>query len=663
MSSIKDLKIKETIKYYNVDSVIDDEEHSFLIPINEETITKFQQEHTENFKDGEYYSSEALEKMVRDFIVRNDEDPFDEYEGCDLYYHNLLFDIDQEDCERHSELRSFEPSKVEEIDENGIHFSNNREMLEKCSQNISGTYKIPYGVTTIGENAFNNCESLTSVEFPDTVTSIGHSAFSGCKSLQSIEIPSTVTAIEDHTFSECSSLASIKIPSTVSSIGKYAFYGCSSLTSIDIPEGVTELKYNLFCQCTSLKSVKIPDGVKTIGTGAFSGCSNLTSVEIPKSVTKIESHAFYDCGSLKSIELPEGIKYIGLCMFEDCINLESVNIPNSVECIGSQAFRGCKNLTSINIPHSVKVIQEYAFKECRSLTSLVIPESVVLIEEGITTACKGLESIVVTPDNPVYDSRNNCNAIIETAKNRLIAGCKSTKIFDGIESIGTAAFRGSDIESLALPDSVKYIEFGAFSNCVNLRSITIPANIIGIGYAAKSYTKEIRNGISMYTDAQPFSSCPNLTSITVCKDNPVYDSREDCNAIIETATNKLIVGCQTTKIPASVTEIGNGAFSNCGSLKSIDLPDGLKVIGCSAFTWCESLESITIPGTVTHIKEDAFNNCTKLKSVYLPDSITEIEYPNFYFCPELTIYIPKGTKKKYSKLIISDKDRLVEMDE
>lgn len=640
MSSIKDLKIKETIKYYNVDSVIDDEEHSFLIPIDEETITKFQQEHTENFKDGEYYSSEALEKMVRDFIVRNDEDPFDEYEGCDLYYHNLLFDIDQEDCERHSELRSFEPSKIEEIDENDIHFSNNRKMLEKCSQNFSGTYNIPYGVTTIGEDAFSHCKNLTH-----------------------IEIPSTVTAIKGHTFSGCSSLASIKIPSTVSSIGKYAFYGCSSLTSIDIPEGVTELKYDLFSQCTGLKSVKIPDSVTLIAGGVFDGCSNLASIAIPKSVTEIGNHTFYGCSSLTSVELPEGIKYIGMSIFEDCINLESVNIPDNVESIGIQAFMGCKKLTSINIPDSVKVIQEYAFKGCSSLTSLVIPESVALIEEGITTACKGLESIVVVPNNPVYDSRNNCNAIIETATNKLVADCKSTKIPDGIESIGTAAFRGSDIESLALPDSVKYIEFGAFSNCVNLRSITIPANIIGIGYAAKSYTKEIRNGISMYTDAQPFSSCPNLTSITVCKDNPVYDSREDCNAIIETATNKLIVGCQTTKIPASVTEIGNGAFSNCGSLKSIDLPDGLKVIGCSAFTWCESLESITIPGTVTHIKEDAFNNCTKLKSVYLPDSITDIEYPNFYFCPELTIYIPKGTKKKFTELLVGYEGKLVEMEE
>ena len=640
MSNIKDLKIKETIKYYNVDSVIDDEEHSFLIPINEETITKFQQEHTENFKDGEYYSSEALEKMVRDFIVRNDEDPFDEYEGCDLYYHNLLFDIDQKDCERHSEIRSFEPSKIEEIDENGIHFSNNRKMLEKCPQNFSGSYNIPYGVTTIGEDAFCHCKNLTS-----------------------IEIPSTVTAIEGHTFSECSSLASIKIPSTVSSIGKYAFYGCSSLTSIDIPEGVTELKYNLFSQCTGLKSVKIPDSVTLIAGGVFDGCSNLASIAIPKSVTEIGNHTFYGCSSLTSVELPEGIKYIGMSIFEDCINLESVNIPDSVECIGVQAFMGCKKLTSINIPDSVKVIQEYAFKGCSSLTSLVIPESVALIEEGITNACKGLESIAVAPDNPVYDSRNNCNAIIETATNKLVADCKSTKIPDGIESIGAAAFRGSDIESFVLPDSVKYIEFGAFNNCANLRSITIPASVIGIGYAAKSYTRETRNGISIYTDAQPFSSCPNLTSITVCKDNPVYDSREDCNAIIETATNKLIVGCQSTKTPASVTEIGAGALSYCTGLKSIDLPYGLTVIGNSAFCGCDSLESITIPGTVTQIKEFAFNNCTSLKSAYLPNSITDIEYPNFYFCPELTIYIPKGTKKKFTELLVGYEGKLVEMEE
>ena len=157
------------------------------------------------------------------------------------------------------------------------------------------------GVTTIGVNAFSDCDNLASVTIPNSVTTIGDGAFSGCSSLTSVTIPNSVTTIGDYAFSGCSSLTSVTIPNSVTTIGGGAFSDCSSLTSVTIPNSVTEIGGYTFSGCSSLTSVTIPNSVTTIGVNAFSDCDNLASVTIPNSVTKIGESAFSGCINITQI--------------------------------------------------------------------------------------------------------------------------------------------------------------------------------------------------------------------------------------------------------------------------------------------------------------------------------------------------------------------------
>ena len=180
-----------------------------------------------------------------------------------------------------------------------------------------------YTVTSIGENVFSYCKSVTSINIPESVNNIGKGAFFYCSSLTNVNIPEGVTSIEEYTFARCSSLTSIKIPDGVTSIGIYAFDKCSSLTSI-----------------------KIPDGVTSIGKKTFSDCSYLTSINIPESVTSIGESAFFTCYSLTSIDIPESVTSIERQAFEYCENLDIVinNSEDNVE-VEKDAFEGCKSVT------------------------------------------------------------------------------------------------------------------------------------------------------------------------------------------------------------------------------------------------------------------------------------------------------------------------------
>ena len=543
---------------------------------------------------------------------------------------------------------------------------------------------IPGSISSIGYCVFDSCTGLTSLTIQEGVTSIGMAAFSRCPSLTDLIIPSSVTSIAFDAFANCpsvrkidgnliylstmgneyfalndtvgTSVESVSISQNCKIIMDSAFENCTNLTSIDIPEGVTIIGGNAFSWCNNLSSVTIPSSVTTLGSGVFTGCSSLTSISIPNTVKSLSGNAFSGCTglqkidggliyistidneyfalydtvdtSIESVTINDNCKFILNDAFRDCYSLTSVRIPNGVKSIGDNAFYNCHYLSSIDIPGGVISIGDNAFYYCLFLTSVTIPSSVTSIGIEVFSRCHSLTSLSVDSDNAVFDSRDNCNAIIETSTNTLVLGCSVTTIPESVTSIGEGAFNYCRLSNLTIPEGVINIGSSAFS-WSNLTSIFIPSSVKNI-------------------DVKAFENCGSLTSLVIDPANTVFDSRDNCNAIIETKSNTLIIGLkystipegvvsigekafygqdlESVTIPASVTSIRSDAFHNCDRLTSLTISSSVKNlnIGSSAFYGCENLSSLIIPEGVSSIGDLAFVSCSSLTSITIPSSVTHI---------------------------------------
>ena len=237
--------------------------------------------------------------------------------------------------------------------------------------NLITSVNIEYGVTTIGECAFDDCGNITSIKIPDSVTSIGEYAFNECRNLVDIHIPQSVEIIGHSAFEKCSSLKEITIPEGVTVIESYLFMGCGNLSKVNLPKGITGIRDYAFDSCDSLTEIVLPEGVDSIGSWSFSGCDNLISVVIPK-----------------------GVKRIGQCAFSGCFKLTDLVLPDTVTSISYHAFSDCHMLTRIEIPEGVERLFSDAFSGCINLKKVLIPKSVTFIEEGVFYACDNLEVVL-----------------------------------------------------------------------------------------------------------------------------------------------------------------------------------------------------------------------------------------------------------------------------
>ena len=688
------------------------------------------------------------------------------------------------------------------------------------------TIILPRNITAIRSDVFSHNSKLLSLEIPKTVSSISIGFIQECEKMSSLSvesgnqtysspegsnaiirtanmelvagckntiIPSGTKTIDAYAFQHCISLISIKIPESITTIGDFAFWGCSGLTELIIPASVTQIGNMAFYGCSALNSIIvdsensvydsrnncnalietssntlllgckntiIPNGILNIGENAFRPCDGLTSIEIPASVISIGDNAFAYCYQLKRVisniadpntvvmgstvfdrisgnailKVPQGTKasYMAADGWKDAfsnivemgdqdpntidvavagtlssllvnpmeieeltltgdlngtdlrliremagndylgqptngvlkkLDISGANIVEGGEkyldadqvwsshrsytqwggeyfhfntqqnVLGNAMFAGCEKLIDIVLPKSITSIGDLAFWDCMNLESLVIPENVSSIGMDVFIECNKLSNVSVAEGNMTLSAPANCNVLMEGTtlryafanpvipKGTTVIGSRAFERYngnadfvvpEGVVSIGNNAFAWSNIKSISLPSTLKRIDHWAFS-LTQLESITIPASVEFIGERIMNH-------------------CSNLTTITVASDNPLFDSRDHCNAIIETATNTLIQGCKTTIIPESVTALGT-----------------------TAFTECQDLTNITIPKSITHIGDCAFMFCARLKDVYSlieePFAISQYAFPQIgeYYGLTTTFHVPYGTKEAYLK--------------
>ena len=561
--------------------------------------------------------------------------------------------------------------------------------------------QIPEDMTSIKKYVFSGCEGLTSVSLPNSITSIGDGAFRGCINVPSISIPENLTSIGIYAFQNCSSISSLQIPKGITELPRGVFADCSQLTSVEIPSNVIKIGgytmnfddfFQCFCiydtgvfeGCSSLTTVNLPESVTNIGVNSFKGCSSLVSVIIPESVTEIQSGAFEGCSSLKSINFPgelrtqffskdryydfenvleEPYNGIGSRMFYGCSSLTSITLPECVDSIGENAFYGCDNLTFVKVKRPTPFnIDENTFPT-RANIPLYVPlgsgelyrtadywkEFKEIIEvENIDDYVQG-EIFTVPVD------LDNGKKVIMTFK-VIDAAKKTVQVGDGDDASIVASTEGG----LIIPDKVNgytvtKIGSYAFYYCSNLTSVSIPNTVKTFGnrafYVCSGLTSlHISASVTSIED-RAFAYCSRLEEIIVDEGNTVYDSRNDCNALIKTSDNTLLIGCKGTVIPSSVKVLAEGAFRGCAELKNIEIPEGVTTIGASTFRGCTGLESVTLPSTISSIGtyafsafDEVYNLTTVTVGMTNPVTITSSVFPNR---ANSTLYVPKGSKAAY----------------
>lgn len=540
---------------------------------------------------------------------------------------------------------------------------------------------ITYPITSIGISAFKDCKNLLSVTISEGIEVLHNGAFYNCENLSSISLPNTLKYIESTVFYQCYKLESITLPSNLRGIGPTPF-AYTGIKSIIIPKSVTNIDYTPFAYCSKLRSLIVEEGnpffdsrndcngivekssnkliqgiattvipadISTIGDGAFMGQSELEEFVIPDNITTIGRWAFSDCEGLVSITLSNSMTEVTENAFSNCKSLKQVILPSGLECINYGAFGNCTSLESINLPNGLQTLN--GGFEGAGLKSITIPASV---KSMLALGCSNsLESIIVEDGNLYYDSRDNCNAIIETGSNTLIFGCKNTVIPSSVTSIGGAAFSGcSDLTTITIPNSVTRIGDDAFMSCKGLTSIVFPESLTAIGI--RSFCETGLESIYIpknltSIDTWAFAYC-DINSVVVDEENPKFDSRDNCNAIIETGSNSIIAGFNKSTFPMSVFEIGYGAFTGSYNRDTLKIPDHIQTIGYYAFSE-SNFATLVLGKNISNIRTYSFQYCSNLKNVLCyAEKVPTTSKAAFDECPKIkegTLYVDSSLIDDY----------------
>ena len=557
-----------------------------------------------------------------------------------------------------------------------------------------------FTVTSIHGNAFKYCNNLTSLNLPKSITTIDADASYGCSLYGCIRlaeinvddantvyssidgvlfnkdkteliryplnksgaytIPNTVTTIGREAFSYCDGLTSVTISNSVRRINYGAFGDCSYLTSVTIPEGVTTLESLVFNYCTSLASITIPESITSIPYATFEYCRNLTTVSLPSTLVSVESSAFDNCSKLHYTEYDSAC-YLGNAQnpYVALIKAKSTSITSCVindncKVIASEAFSGCSNLTSITVPNSVCGIGDEAFVGCSALESITLP--------FVGDRRHSLTDDHQYPFGYIFGNSSYTGSVM---------AYQTTYYTDNTKTASSAYYLPSSLRTVTLTDC-DYIQYGAFSGCNGLTSITIPASVTQI----EDYAINFKNNLTIYCELK--SAPKGWSSRWNTQNAPVVWGSADVvegDYLSETgyyyniidSANVEIVGYAGTEteieipdtiaangVKYAVSRIGDNAFKSYTNLVSVTIPNTVTSIGNRAFLGCSGLTSITIGESVTSMGGCVFEECDKLTTVTIPESVVNIGNSTFYRCYNLTsVTLPDSLPKIGNRMFAS----------
>ncbi|MBR4237271.1 leucine-rich repeat protein [bacterium] len=602
------------------------------------------------------------------------------------------------------------------------------------------------------------------IYIPSSITKLSLYIVNSSKTIFNIDVPSLefwervnnqgIRNINYNLYIDGNLLNELTISKTSKYLETLAFMNCISLETIEIEEGVEYIKDQAFAGCSSLKTLIIPPSVELIGNDSFSGCkgvniyiSNLQSwlyisyyddnpmpilgtdaymsydlylngkkvidLTVPNIYNEVGFNAFRGCTSLKNVIIADGTITIADNAFRGCSSLTSIIIPDSVTSIGDYAFSNCSSLATIDLPANIKTIGAYAFNGCSSLKTIVIPNSVTSLKEGVLKGCSSLVSITLPF---VGEKRYSPNDLNQYPFGYIFGGGASTGVYQYHYHTTNDSTRYIISEPYLIPSSLRdviitdcdYITYGAFSNCSNIVSVTIPESVetiddrvfmgcLSLSYILYAGSKADWNKIAVgdgndidkYSVLIFYEDVKSLTRVST--DKYQYYLGDTNKAYYLEALDKSITSCDLERELEGITvaSLANNAFSNCQYLESITIPSTITFIGINAFNGCSSLNRVNIssieswcnidfssyssnplyyahnlylndelitdliiPDSITSIGDFAFYRATTITSITFSNTLKSIGNNAFYGCSSISNTYYRGSKSEWKNITI-----------
>ena len=479
-----------------------------------------------------------------------------------------------------------------------------------------------FNITSVGNGAFTNCDSLVTASLPSGITTMGTGVFSGCATLASVTIPDSVTSMGNETFAECPYLSSVTLPSGITTIPESTFILCVRLQNLTIPSNVTSIG-NLAFKQSGLTSVNVPNGVTSIGEEAFAGCDYLSSVTLPTTLRTISHLAFDECARLRNITIPNSVTTLGNEVFEQT-GLTSINIPSSITSIGQGIFYQCTSLSSVTFaePSGISNLTTGTFAGCSALTSLTLPSGTTTIGQGGIQDCRNLRTVTLP---------STLTSVGQTAfyldGSLIEVYCYATTP----PSLGNYAFYSIGNNPTLYVPSVSVNAYKN-SNWANYFSNILPIDTPQT-YACQSIDANGANynpALQEYLYSRHIASNSGYTTTTEALNLTEIEERG-----LEGKTNLTSLINILFNFP-NLVKINNNAFRNCTNLRNVDIPRSVTYLGATAFEGCTSLENCYMDNSqIDSLHASTFWGCSALITVTLPSTQTFIGQSAFHNCGSL----------------------------